>query len=546
MPPTDRYRFGDFVLCPSTRELRRGCERVALPAKSFDCIVYLLLHRARAVGRDELVSAVWGRAEVGETVLNQTILHARRALGETSRAASAIRTVIGFGYHWVAPTEQLPSPAPDATSATGPAVNGRKGLRRHGVAVALALLIAAIGVAAAFRFSTRREAAPAARDLIVVLPVETGAATDAAWLRLGMMDLIASHLRDSGGKVMPSDGVVALARGFDTHDPAELDRFAATVGARLVVQPHATRRGTGWEVELASAGTPRVTSEAAADDPLDAALAATDALAMKLGLAVAERTAHGESSLRTLIQEIKAATLSDRLAEARALVDRATPAERADPELRFRAAKIDAQAGRTGEAETALRALLAETSAERDRILRARILDALGVIALQRSDAAAAETLHGEAIALLDAGKDEGQLGKALANRAAARFTLRRDDAALEDVARARGALEDSGDALSLLFLDANLGAVDMLRDRYRDAAPMLERAATRLEALRVHYAALNDWDAAAASRLLLLEPAAAERIRPRLGELGGRVADPRLRFGASLTSVEILIANGA
>jgi hypothetical protein len=115
----------------------------------------------------------------------------------------------------------------------------------------------------------------------------------------------------------------------------------------------------------------------------------------------------------------------------------------------------------------------------------------------------------------------------------------------MRDAARARGALEEAGDTLSLTFLDANLGAVDMLRDRYADAATVFERTATRLSALRVHYGALNGWDAAAESRLLLLEPAAAAKIRPHLGDLASRVGDARLRVGAGLTSVEILEANG-
>src|SRR5690606_24332153 len=76
-------RFGDFVLDRATRELSRGGERIALPAKAFDCVVYLLEHRGRAVGRDELIAAVWGRADVSDSVLSQTVLHARRALDDT-------------------------------------------------------------------------------------------------------------------------------------------------------------------------------------------------------------------------------------------------------------------------------------------------------------------------------------------------------------------------------------------------------------------------------------------------------------------------------
>jgi DNA-binding winged helix-turn-helix (wHTH) protein len=97
------WRFGEFVLDRATRELRRGGKRVSLSAKAFDCIAYLIEQRGRAVGRDELIAAVWGRVDVSDSVLSQTVLYARRALEDTGREQHAIRTVVGFGYHWVAP-----------------------------------------------------------------------------------------------------------------------------------------------------------------------------------------------------------------------------------------------------------------------------------------------------------------------------------------------------------------------------------------------------------------------------------------------------------
>ena len=62
-PTANAYRCGDFLIDPDTRELLRGGERLALPAKSFDCVVYLLQQRDRAVGRDGLIAAVWGRGD---------------------------------------------------------------------------------------------------------------------------------------------------------------------------------------------------------------------------------------------------------------------------------------------------------------------------------------------------------------------------------------------------------------------------------------------------------------------------------------------------
>ena len=97
------YRFGEYCLDPAMRELRQGGLEVSLPPKSFDCLVYLVEHRDRAVGRDELISAVWGRVDVSDAVLAQTLLRARRSVGDTGAGQTTIRTIPRFGYRWAAP-----------------------------------------------------------------------------------------------------------------------------------------------------------------------------------------------------------------------------------------------------------------------------------------------------------------------------------------------------------------------------------------------------------------------------------------------------------
>ncbi|MBL8274266.1 MAG: winged helix-turn-helix domain-containing protein, partial [Xanthomonadales bacterium] len=95
------HHFGDCSVDPAARELRRRGELLVVSPKVFDCIAYLLEHRNRAVGRDELIAAVWGRADVSDTLLGQTVLKARRAIGDTGDEQCMIRTVPRFGYHWV-------------------------------------------------------------------------------------------------------------------------------------------------------------------------------------------------------------------------------------------------------------------------------------------------------------------------------------------------------------------------------------------------------------------------------------------------------------
>src|SRR5262245_63587103 len=96
------YRFGDFTLTASTRELKRGDTPVAISPRAFDCLAYLIEHRDRAVGKDELVAAVWERVDVSDTQLGQTVLRARRAVNDDGQAQHVIKTVSRFGYRWVA------------------------------------------------------------------------------------------------------------------------------------------------------------------------------------------------------------------------------------------------------------------------------------------------------------------------------------------------------------------------------------------------------------------------------------------------------------
>lgn len=155
-----RYRFQEFEIDPPSRDLLRDGERVALPPKSFDCLAYLVMHRDRAVGRDELIAAVWGRVEVTDMVVAQTMLRARKALGDSGALQRAIRTVPRFGYQWIAPVLELgsasASPTPAQVHAT-PAPASTRHRRRTWLGWSGALMLAG---AAAFSGWLFARAAP--------------------------------------------------------------------------------------------------------------------------------------------------------------------------------------------------------------------------------------------------------------------------------------------------------------------------------------------------------------------------------------------------
>ena len=112
-----RYRFGLNVLDVARRELLRDGVPQALPARAFDCLLCLIEHRDRAVGRDELVRAVFGRRDASDAQLAQIVLRARRAIGDDGQEQRAIRTVPRFGFRWASEVEVIegkraPEPQP--------------------------------------------------------------------------------------------------------------------------------------------------------------------------------------------------------------------------------------------------------------------------------------------------------------------------------------------------------------------------------------------------------------------------------------------------
>ncbi|GMV30027.1 MAG: hypothetical protein AMXMBFR59_21520 [Rhodanobacteraceae bacterium] len=113
------YRFAGFELDPPSRALLSAGTPVAIEPKVFDVLSYLVEHRERAVGRDELIAAVWGRVDVADATLQQAISRLRRVLHDTPETPF-VRTVPRHGYQWVAPTRRLQGAAEDAPSETAP------------------------------------------------------------------------------------------------------------------------------------------------------------------------------------------------------------------------------------------------------------------------------------------------------------------------------------------------------------------------------------------------------------------------------------------
>lgn len=501
------YRFDNCRIDPAVRELWRGERLISLPPYVFDCLAYLIEHRERAVGRDELVSAVWGRTEVSDTQLGQTVLRIRRELGDDAKDQRIVRTIPRFGYRWVAAlevgSEPFDIPASAAAPVPGPvepseAVKARS--RRLARPAQLAWLggIALTSVLALCVWEFRVKDERAAQDLTseprsvggmtaAVLPAAVEQGADWSWMRLGVMDVVAGRLRSSGVPSVPSENIIALLNGGKQGAEGSL---RAVTQARLVISPRAHRADSGWEVDLdADDGAGQhYAAQAQANDVTQAARAATDKLLLALGQQPPTDGADA-APYATLVKRVDAAILSDDPTAALGLIQHASPEEQRSPELRLRLAKMDFRAGRLDQARERLKGLLAEAPAQTSPVMRASVLNGLGAVAVRSDEPAQAEQAFAEAVSLLQDRSEPAQLGEAYLGRAAAATDQHHFDAAEADYARARIALRQANDTLALIRVAADEGFLDLEQDRPAQALSQLSTATAGF----IQWGALNE-----------------------------------------------------
>jgi len=560
------YRFPPFRLHPAARELWKG-DALCTPTRPvFDCIAYLLEHRDRAVGRDELVAAVWGRVDVSDGHLNQTIVRARRMLDDDAQTQRAIRTVSGFGYRWImpvtvvetdetpiaappapveeaAPAAPRPQPMPAPPLASTAARGGSRVPRRSlWLLAALALLVV---LAAVLHRLTAPPPAPAVDTVVAVLPVAVAAGPSEDWVRLGVMDLVAGRLREAALPVAPSEAVVAALhrQAGPTPDRAELMRL---LGAGTLVEGSARLTDGAWTVTLTtlpSAGVPQ-RAEARAAEVVEAARQAGDRLLAALG-----RTPPGElpgdDALREQLAQVQAAVLANALDTARSIVQQLDPATAERPEVRQRLADVDYRAGRLDAAEAGLADLLALPEVRADPLLQARADALRAKIQFRRGRFEAAEHAFDAAIPALATGPSSQEFGDALATRGAARAALGRYEAASADLGQARLAMRQAADPLGAAQVEANFGVLESLRDRPERALPYLAIAAERFEAFgaaeRLLFVLTATYDAQAA----LLRWPGALATSDRLWNLRERIADPAFSLVVACRRGRVLLALG-
>ena len=577
------YRFEEFELIPDTRRLLHRGADVAIGIRVLEVVIYLVENRARAVGRDELLSAVWGRADGGDATLAQAVLKARRALGDDGNAQNFIRTVARFGYQWVAATTEsaaaevrAPPSAPvrvdhaadstlqsraqvESVTESRPVEPSRS--RRPfviGAFAALVLVAAAVGLPF-LGMSSKKSSPPSDKPthvvagevpgLILVTPTRVHSmSADDGWMRLGVMSLAAQALAGVPGHAVVPDETTLAAVAHAGAD-AGADALRATTGASVVIVSEANRVGEDWRLDatvLNKDGSAQIVS-ARAGDPI----AAASSLARNLrSLLAPEGTGDAAETMTpdvlALAAHMKAAILEAQNGRALALLAQAPKNVAAAPEIVLLQAEALTQLGKTVEAIDVLRPLVdaAALNTPPPRWLPGA-WSALGDTELARGNPAQAEAYFRRAIQL-DGVADRRTLGLAWRGLGIAQVVRNDLDGAEQSYLRARLELEPVGDRLLLARVTDGLGYIATTRGRMADALMLYEQAADMGAAAGLNETELGSrLNIAQAHHYLLHHAIALDKLRALLPRIQA-VDYPALHTFGSIAYANALIETGA
>lgn len=589
-----KYLFGEFELNPASRELLRNGKPIALRPRSLECLIYLIEHRDRAVGRDELISAVWGRIDASDTVVAQTLLRARKALDDTGNQQVMIRTLPRFGYRWVAPIKEVtvlsddnlveaagvsgsvPSTAlsvpaqyveastyteaadveadaveDEALEETGSPATGKRRRLLHIIGLPLLVaLVVVVGLGFLMYLRLKSEGpTQATDDAVLVMPVTVVPMdSENAWVRLGGMDYMAARLRSSGINVLPSEQALRLSAAVEGDAPSVAHKKLLSLsGAHWIAMPEVRQERNGWHVRLHlfDAGTEQWV-EARGDTALAAAAAAADAWLQQLG--GQGETGPPPSPMVERLHRLDAEILAGRLQEARRLVRSWPPSERSDPRVLYREGRLEFRAANLDIAAGLFQSAL-DQAQKTDVETKVGALLGLGGVERNRANLSAAELRFTEALTLAESlppdRVNSRMVGFAYQGRGIVYAQQGDLGASIRDLGQARVWIQRSGDLVALAVNGHNLGKAEVLRGDYLQALSEFDRSIGIFERFRVDDYLANSLHEKAELQMAFAKPVDAWGSAHRAAALASKLEDGSLAISTLATKARIQIAQG-
>ena len=101
------YEFGEFRLDARRRALSKNGEKVSLPARNFDLLLFMVENGGRVLEHEELLEKVWAGTFVEQATLKKGISALRQILAEKPEN-EFIKTIPRRGYSFVSPVRVVP------------------------------------------------------------------------------------------------------------------------------------------------------------------------------------------------------------------------------------------------------------------------------------------------------------------------------------------------------------------------------------------------------------------------------------------------------
>ncbi len=224
--------FGEFSLNSSSKTLFREGERVHLPKKPFDVLLYLIERRGELVTREDLLANFWGGADAYDEAVYRCVSSIRKALDDTEEPARFLETRWREGYSFIAEIE-----SPTAV-ANAPRSHSTSGHRTLGWVAVLSVLL----VAAAIVYWPSDETADELTiDSIAVLPVQGRDVDD--WLLEGLTDELV-HVTSN------IEGVRVISASTIRVDDATAMELGERLGANALLQSRLRSESAQSELQL--------------------------------------------------------------------------------------------------------------------------------------------------------------------------------------------------------------------------------------------------------------------------------------------------------
>ena len=101
LPAVATFQFGDVSIDFERGDATKGGAPIALAAKEFELLRYLVNRRGKVVSREELLESVWEyQPGVSSRTLDVHIAWLRQKLEENPATPKHIHTVRGVGYRF--------------------------------------------------------------------------------------------------------------------------------------------------------------------------------------------------------------------------------------------------------------------------------------------------------------------------------------------------------------------------------------------------------------------------------------------------------------